>query len=93
MGVLTSNFDNNIISSNFDINIFDVIDAPKINRGGVYCSKHANMLSLRDSYTNPSGSIQIKFFEIFGVTNWIHDTNLSKIGLWIESTKRIFWTQ
>ncbi len=48
------------------------------------------MLSLRDLYTNPSKSIQIKYFEIFGITNWIHDTNLLKTGLQIESAIQIF---
>ena len=49
-------------------------------------------LRMRDSYTNLSESIEIKSFEIFGLTNWIYDTNLLKTGLWIESTKQIFWT-
>jgi len=42
---------------------------------------------------NPSNSIQMEYFDIFGLTNWIYDTNLFKAGLWIESTIQIFWKQ
>jgi hypothetical protein len=48
---------------------------------------------MRDSYTNPSETKRIKSFEIFGLTNRIHDTNLSKTGLRNESTIRIFQKQ
>jgi hypothetical protein len=44
-----------------------------------------------DSYTNPYETIRIEYFEIFGLTNRIHDTNLLKIGIQNESTIRIFW--
>jgi hypothetical protein len=33
-------------------------------------------IRMRDLYTNPSESIQIKSFEIFGLANQIHETNL-----------------
>ena len=45
------------------------------------------------SCTNPFDTIQIKYFEIFGLTNQIHDMNLLKTGLQIKSTKQIFRTQ
>ncbi len=44
---------------------------------------------MRDSYTNPYESKRIESFEIFGLTKRIHDTNLLKKGLRIESTIRI----
>ncbi len=46
---------------------------------------------MRDSYTNPYETIRIEYFEIFGLTNRIHDTNLLKKGIRNESTIRIFW--
>ncbi len=46
---------------------------------------------MRDSYTNPYETIRIEYFEIFGLTNWIQDTNLLKKGIQNESTIRIFW--
>ncbi len=46
-------------------------------------------LRMRDSYTNPYESKRIESFEIFGLTKRIHDTNLLKKGLRIESTIRI----
>ena len=36
------------------------------------------LVRMRDSYTNPFEAIQIEYFEIFGLTNRIHDTNLFK---------------
>jgi hypothetical protein len=64
------------------------------------------ILSLRDLYSNPSESIWIEYFVIFGLTNWIqdtnllkkgstnriHNTNLLKTGIQNESTNWIFWT-
>jgi len=35
-------------------------------------------LRMRESNTNPSKSKRIESFEIFGLTNRIHDTNLSE---------------
>ena len=35
-------------------------------------------------------SLRIEYFEIFGLTNRIHDTNLMKPGLQNESTIQIF---
>ncbi len=35
--------------------------------------------------------IRIEYFDIFGLTNRIHDTNLMKPGLQNESTIQIFW--
>jgi hypothetical protein len=64
--------------------------------GLVWCdsrSKQANKVRMLDSYTNPSESIWIKSFEIFGLTNRIHDTNLLKTASRIESANRIFWKQ
>jgi hypothetical protein len=46
-------------------------------------------LRMRDSYTNPYESKRIESFEIFGLTKRIHNTNLLKKGLRIESTIRI----
>jgi hypothetical protein len=46
---------------------------------------------MQDSYTNPYETIRIEYFEIFGLTNWIHDTNLLKKGIQIKSTIRILW--
>jgi hypothetical protein len=48
-------------------------------------------LRMRDSYTNPSETKRIESFEIFGLTNRIHETNFLKIASRNESTKRIFW--
>jgi len=48
---------------------------------------------MRDLYTNPYKSILNKYFEIFGLTNWIRDTNLLKKGIQIESTIQILWNQ
>ena len=45
---------------------------------------------MRDSYTNPYETKRIEYFEIFGLTKRIHETNLWKTGLRNESTKRIF---
>ncbi len=42
---------------------------------------------------NPYESIQIKHFEIFGLTNWIHEMNLLKTGLQIKSTIWVVWKQ
>ncbi len=44
---------------------------------------------MQDSYTNPYESKRIESFEIFGLTKQIHETNLLKKGLRIESTIRI----
>jgi hypothetical protein len=46
-------------------------------------------LRMRDSYTNPYESKRIESIEIFGLTKRIHDTNLLKKGLRIESTIQI----
>jgi hypothetical protein len=48
---------------------------------------------MRDSYTNPSETKRIKSFEIFGLTNRIRNTNLSKTGLQNESMIQIFQKQ
>jgi hypothetical protein len=48
---------------------------------------------MRDSYRNPYKTIRIEYFEIFGLTNPIHDTNLLKKGIQNESTIRILWNQ
>jgi hypothetical protein len=46
-----------------------------------------------ESYTNPSESKRIKSFEIFGLTNQIHDMNLLKNILQIESMIQIIQKQ
>ena len=55
--------------------------------------EHVFELRMRDSYTNPSETKRIESFEIFGLRNQIHNTNLSKTGLRNESTIRIFQKQ
>jgi hypothetical protein len=55
--------------------------------------ERVKILRMRDSYTNPYETIRIEYFEIFGLTNRIHDTNLLKIGIRNESTIRILWNQ
>ena len=50
-------------------------------------------LRMRDSYLNPSESIQNKPFWLFFLTKRIHETNLLKIASRNESTKRIFQKQ
>ncbi len=45
---------------------------------------------MRDSYTKPFETKQIKYFGIFDLTKWIHDTNLWKTGLQNKSTIWIF---
>ncbi len=54
---------------------------------------NTKLLRMRDSYTNPSKTKLIESFEIFGLTNRIHDTNLSITGLRNESTIQIFQKQ
>jgi len=54
---------------------------------------NTKLLRMRDSYTNPSKTKLIKSFEIFGLTNRIHNTNLSITGLRNESTIQIFQKQ
>jgi hypothetical protein len=34
---------------------------------------------MRDSYTNPSETKRIESFEIFGLTNRIHETGIGKL--------------
>jgi hypothetical protein len=48
------------------------------------------MLRMRELYTNPSKTKQIEYFEIFGLTKQIQETNLLKIASRNKSTKRIF---
>ncbi len=45
---------------------------------------------MRDSYMNPSETKRIESFEIFGITNQIHETGIWKTFLRIQITIRIF---
>ncbi len=45
---------------------------------------------MRDSYSNPSETKRIESFEIFGLTNRIHETDIWKKFLRIQITIRIF---
>jgi hypothetical protein len=44
---------------------------------------------MRDSYTNPSETKRIESFEIFGLTNRIHETGIRKKFLRIQITIRV----
>ena len=46
---------------------------------------------MRDSYTNPYESKRIESFEIFGLTNRIHETGIWKNFLRILITIRVVW--
>jgi hypothetical protein len=56
----------------------------------MYIVLYELLLRMRESYMNPSELKQIKKFEISGLKNRIHNTNLLKNGLRIKSAIRIF---